>query len=55
MGSIMDEAKSALASSDLDFYNDGPKLFFHIVDQLFMATFSNAQVTRDQLSDFYPK
>ena len=39
MGSIMDEAKSTLALSDLDFYEDGPKL-------------SNAQMTRDQLSDF---
>ena len=55
MVSITDEAKSALALSDLDFYEDGPKLFFHIVNQLFMATFSNAQATRDQLSDFHPK
>ena len=55
MGSIMDKAKSALASSDLDFYEDGSKLFFHIVNQLFMATFSNAQATRDHLSDFHPK
>ena len=55
MGSIMDKAKSALASSDLDFYEDGPKLFFYIVNQLFTATFSNAQVTRHQLSDFHPK
>ena len=39
----------------MDFYEDGPKLFFHLVNQLFMATFSNAQATRDQLSDFHPK
>ena len=55
MGSIMDKAKSALPSSDLDFYEDGSKLFFHIVNQLFMGTFSNAQATRDHLSDFHPK
>ena len=55
MGSIMDEANSALALSDLDFCEDGPKLFFHIVNQLFMAMFSNAQAARDQLSDFHPK
>ena len=52
MVSITDEAKSALASSDLDFSEDGQKLFFLIVNQLLTATFSNAQATRDQRSDF---
>ena len=32
-----------------------PTLFLHIVNQLFTATFSNAQVTRDKLAEFYPK
>ena len=48
-------SKSALLLSDLGFYEDGPKLFFHIVNQLFMATFSNFQVTRDQLSYLHLK
>ena len=43
--SITDDAKSALASRELNFHEDGPMLFFHIVNQLFMATFSNAQAT----------
>ena len=55
MVSITEEAKSALASRDQDFNEDGPSLFFHVVSQLFTATFSNAQATRDNLSDFHPK
>ena len=55
MASITDEAKSALASRDHDFHEDGPSLFYHVVSQLFMATFSNAQATHDNLSDFHPK
>ena len=43
--SIIDEAKAVMASSDLDFYEDGPVLFFHIMNQLFTATFLNAQAT----------
>ena len=55
MASITEEAKSALVSREQDFHEDGPSLFFHVVSQLFTATFSNAQVTRDNLSDFHPK
>ena len=55
MASITEEAKSALASRDQDFHEDGPSLFFHVVSQLFTATFSNAQATCDNLSDFHPK
>ena len=53
--SITDETKAALASCDLDFHEDGPILFFHIVNQLFTATFSNAQAMQDKLSEFHPK
>ena len=53
--SITDDAKSALASRELTFHEDGPTLFFHIVNQLFTATFSNAQATRDKLAEFHPK
>ena len=53
--SITDDAKSALASRELNFHEDGPTLFFHIVNQLFTATFSNAQATRDKLAEFHPK
>ena len=53
--SITDDAKSALASRELNFHEDGPMLFFHIVNQLFTATFSNAQATRDKLAEFHPK
>ena len=42
--SIMDDSKSALASCELNFYEDGPTLFF-IMNQLFTAMFSNAQAT----------
>ena len=55
MASITEEAKSALASRDQDFHEDGPSLFFHVVSQLFTATFSNAQATCGNLSDFHPK
>ena len=55
MASITEEAKSALASRDQDFHEDSPSLFFHVVSQLFTATFSNAQATRHNLSDFHPK
>ena len=55
MASITEEAKSALPSRDQDFHEDGLSLFYHVVSQLFMATFSNAQATRDNLSDFHPK
>ena len=53
--SITDDAKLALVSRELNFHEDGPTLFFHIVNQLFMATFSNAQATRDKLVEFHPK
>ena len=53
--SITDDAKSALASCELNFHEDGPTLFFHIVNQLFTASFSNAQATRDKLAEFHPK
>ena len=53
--SITEEAKSALASRDQEFHEDGPSLFYHVVSQLFTATFSNAQATRDNLADFHPK
>ena len=52
MVSITEEAKSALASRDQDFHEDGSSLFHHVVSQLFSTTFSNAQVTHDNLSDF---
>ena len=45
----------ALASRDQDFHEDGPSLSYHVVSQLFTATFSNTQATRDNLSDFHPK
>ena len=51
MASITEEAKSALASREQDFHEDGPSLFFHMVSQLFTATFSNAQVTHNNLSE----
>ena len=55
MASIIEEAKSALTSRDKDFHEDGPSLFYHVVSQLFTATFSNAQATHDNLLDFHPK
>ena len=55
MASITEEAKSALASRDQEFHEDSPSLFHHVVSQLFTATFSNAQATRDNLADFHPK
>ena len=55
MASITEEAKLALASRDQEFHEDGPSLFYHVVSQLFTATFSNAQVTHDNLADFHPK
>ena len=55
MASITKEAKSALMSRDQDFHEDGPSLFFHMVSQLFTATFSNAQATHNNLLDFHPK
>ena len=55
MTSITEEAKSALASRDQDFHEDDPSLFYHVVSQLFTATFSNAQATCDNISDFRPK
>ena len=55
MASMTKEAKSPLASRNQYFHEDGPSLFFHVVSQLFTATFSNAQVTCDNLSDFHPK
>ena len=54
MASITEEAKSALASRDQEFHEDGPSLFYHVVSQLFTATFSNAQATHDNLTDFHP-
>ena len=55
MASITEETKFALASRDQDFHEDGPSLFFHVVSQLFTATFSNAQATCDNLSEFHLK
>ena len=55
MASTTKEAKSALASKDQDFHEGGLSLFYHVVSQLFTATFSNAQVTCDNLSDFHLK
>ena len=55
MASITKEAKSALTSRDQDFHEDGLSLFYHVVSQRFTTTFSNGQVTRDNLSDFHPK
>ena len=55
MASITEEAKSALTSSDQDFHKDGPSLFYHVVSQLFTATFSNTQATCDNLLDFHLK
>ena len=55
MASITEEAKSVLTSRDQDFHEDGPSLFYHVVSQLFTATFSNAQATCDNLADFHPK
>ena len=49
------EAKSTLASRDQDFHENGPSLFYHVVSKLFTTTFSNTQVTRDNLSDFHPR
>ena len=53
--SITDDAKSALASRELNFHEDGPTLFFHIVNQLFTAMFLNAQATLNKLAEFHPK
>ena len=55
MASITEEAKSALASRDQEFHEDGPSVFYHVVSQLFTATFSKAQPTHDNLADFHPK
>ena len=55
MASMTEEAKSALTSRDQEFHEDGPSLFYSVVSQLFTATFSNAQVTCDNLADFHPK
>ena len=52
---IMDDTKLSLASCELNFHEDGPMLFFHIVNQLFMAMFSNAHATHDKLAEFHPK
>ena len=55
MASITEEGKSVLASREQEFHEDGPSLFLHVVSQLFTATFSNAQATRDNLADFHRK
>ena len=55
MASITEEAKLTLASRDQEFHEDGPSLFYHMVSQLFTATFSNAQAKHDSLADFHPK
>ena len=55
INSITGEAKTALAMHKLDFHEDGPMLFYHDINQLFTATFSNAQATRDKLAEFHPK
>ena len=55
MASITEEAKSALASRDQEFHEDGPSLFHHVVSQFFTTTFSSAQATQDNLADFHPK
>ena len=55
MASITEEAKLALTSKNNDIHEDGPSLFYHVVSQLFTATFLNAQATCDNLLDFHPK
>ena len=55
INSITDEARATLAMHELDFHEDGPALFYHIINQLFTATFSNTQASRDKLSEFHPK
>ena len=55
MNSITDEARSALNACELNYHEDGSTLFFHIVSQLSMDTFSKAQATQDKLSKFHPK
>ena len=55
MNSITNEADDSLASHELGFHEDRPMLFFHIVNQLFMDTFPNAQAAHDKLSNFHPK
>ena len=55
IASITKEAKSALTSRDQDFHEDGLSLFYHVVSQLFTATFSNAQVACDNFLDFHLK
>ena len=55
IASITEEAKSALTSRDQDFHGNGLTLFYHVVSKLFTATFSNAQATHDNLSDFHRK
>ena len=55
MASITEEAKSALTSRDQDFQKDGLSLLYHVVSQLFMATFSNTQATCNNLLDFHLK
>ena len=37
------------------FQDNGPTLYFHIINQLFTATFSNAQGAQDNLAKFHPK
>ena len=46
MASITEEAKSALASRDQDFHEDGPSLFFHVVDRI-PSTTPGAEPPRD--------
>ena len=55
MNLIKDEVKGSLALCELDFHEDGPMPFCHIVNQLFAATFLNAQATHDKLAEFHPK
>ena len=52
---MMCECKLALASRNQGFHEDGLSLFYHVVSQLFTATFSNAQATHDNLLDFHLK
>jgi hypothetical protein len=54
--SLTEEARAALYSKQgVDYHNDGPTLFYALVVDVFKATFSSAQATRDRLQALHPK
>ncbi|KAL7565343.1 hypothetical protein ACA910_013565 [Epithemia clementina (nom. ined.)] len=55
MKSAKEDAKSKLATENKDFHEDGPTLLHYLVTNLITSTFSSAQATREQLSNFHPK